>query len=46
MTDREKLVEIINSYFGCDAAYFDVDPWGLADHLLASGVVVREEADA
>lgn len=34
------LVEAINDYFGCDAAYYDVDPFELADHLLSKGVIV------
>jgi hypothetical protein len=40
MADREKLVEIISDYFGVDPAYFDVDPFELADHLLANGTKV------
>ena len=34
MTERERIAEIINMYFGVDAAYFDVDPFQLADHLI------------
>ena len=36
----KKLVEIINDFFGVDAAYFDVDPVALAMHLLDSGVMI------
>lgn len=38
MTEVEKLVDIINDFFGCDAAYFDVNPFDLATHLLNKGV--------
>lgn len=38
MTDVEKLVEFINEFFGCDAAYFDVNPFDLAMHLIEKGV--------
>lgn len=33
---HQMLVEAINDYFGCDAAYFDVDPYELAGHLMQS----------
>ena len=38
MTDRDRLADIIDSFFGCDSAYFDIDKYELADHLLANGV--------
>lgn len=34
----EKMIDIINDFFGCDAAYFDVNPFDLATHLIANGV--------
>ena len=37
---RDTLVEIINNFFGCDAAYYDVNPLDLATHLIESGVIV------
>ena len=37
-----KLVEIINNFFGCDAAYFNVNPFDLATHLLNNGVDIIE----
>lgn len=44
MTERkaecERLVERINDFFGCDASYFDVNPFDLAMHLLDGGVIV------
>lgn len=33
MTDFEKLVDIINDFFGCDAAYFNINPFDLATVL-------------
>ena len=38
MSEVEKLVDIINDFFGCDVAYFDVNPFDLATHLLDKGV--------
>ena len=38
MSEVEKLVDIINDFFGCDAAYFDVNPFDLATHLINKGV--------
>lgn len=40
MSEVEKLIEIINDFFGCDAAYFDVNPYDLATHLINRGVTV------
>ena len=37
-----QLVEIINKFFGCDASYFDVNPFDLAMHLLDNGVDIVE----
>ena len=36
---RETLIEIINDFFGCDAAYYDVNPFDLATHLIDKGVI-------
>lgn len=36
--EQERLVEIINDFFGADAAYYDVNPWDLAAHLHNNGV--------
>ena len=40
--DREalvkKLTETINDFFGCDAMYYDVDSYALAQHLVSHGV--------
>lgn len=43
MSEREKLIEIINDFFGCDAAYYDINPLDLAIHLLANGVRLEEK---
>ena len=43
MTDFEKLVDIINDFFGCDAAYFNVNPFDLATHLIANGVKIDKQ---
>ena len=37
---RQTNRELINDYFGCDAAYYDVDAIALANHLLQNGVKV------
>ena len=39
---RLKLAEKINSFFGCDAAYFGINPYDLAAHLLDNGVNIVE----
>jgi hypothetical protein len=42
---REKqleLVEVINSYFGVDAAYFDVDAFTLARRIMEAGWTKQE----
>ena len=43
--NREKLTEAINDSFGCDAAYYDVDPWELADHLISHGVTFEKQGE-
>lgn len=43
---REKLIDIINDFFGCDAAYFDVNPFDLANHLIDNGVFISEPCTA
>ena len=46
MPEIEKLVDIINDFFGCDAAYFDVNPFDLATHLISKGVKLSDELTA
>ena len=45
MNDREKLIEIINNFFGCDASYFGVHPYDLATHLLENGVALSPKCE-
>lgn len=41
MTDREKLAELLASYYGVDPAYYGVDAYAIADHFLAAGVTFK-----
>lgn len=40
MTDRDKLIELIDGFFGCDSMYYSIDHTEFADYLLANGVIV------
>ena len=42
MDVREKLVELITEFYGCDPMYYDVDVLAIADHLVSNGVTVQE----
>ena len=42
MNDREKLVELLTEFYGCDPAYYDVDAWAIAQHLVDRGVRVPQ----
>ena len=42
MDVREKLVELITEFYGCDPVYYDVDALAIADHLVSNGVTVQE----
>lgn len=42
MDVREKLVELLTEFYGCDPMYYDVDALAIADHLIANGVTVQE----
>ena len=37
---RDRLADMIDGFFGCDSAYFGIDKYELADHLIANGVIV------
>ena len=39
---REKLIEILTSFYGVDPMYFGVEAQALADHLIAHGVTVQQ----
>lgn len=45
MSEVEKLADIINGFFGCDAAYFDVNPFDLATYLLSKGVHLHQSCN-
>lgn len=40
---REIITDIINGFFGADAAYFDVDAPALAEHLIQNNCLHLEE---
>lgn len=40
---RETITDIINAFFGADAAYFDVDTPALAEHLIQNNCLHLEE---
>ena len=42
MDVREKLVELLTEFYGCDPMYYDVDALAIADYLIANGVTVQE----
>lgn len=42
MNVREKLVELLTEFYGCDPMYYNVDALAIADHLVSNGVTVRE----
>lgn len=42
MDVREKLVELLTGFYGCDPMYYDVDVLAIADYLVANGVTVQE----
>ena len=39
---REKLVELLTEFYGCDPMYYDVDALAIAQHLITHGVTVQE----
>lgn len=42
MDELEKLIEIINEYFGCDAAYYSIDAADFAMYLMDKNVGIKE----
>ena len=42
MDVREKLVELLTEFYGCDPMYYDIDALAIADHLINNGVTVQE----
>ena len=41
MDVREKLVELLTEFYGCDPMYYDVDALAIAQHLVDNGVTVQ-----
>ena len=41
MDVREKLVELLTEFYGCDPMYYDVDALAIAQHLITHGVTVQ-----
>ena len=39
---REKLVELLTEFYGCDPMYYNVDALAIADYLVSNGVTVQE----
>ena len=42
MDIREKLVELLTEFYGCDPMYYNVDALAIADHLVSNSVTVQE----
>ena len=42
MDVREKLVELLTEFYGCDPMYYGVDALAIAQHLANHGVTVQE----
>lgn len=42
MDVREKLVELMVEFYGCDPMYFGVDALAIAKELIANGVTVQK----
>ena len=42
MDVREKLIELLADLYGCDPAYYDVDAWAIAQHLVDHAVAFQK----
>ena len=42
MDAKEKLVELLADLYGCDPAYYDVDAWDVAQHLVDHAVAFQK----
>ena len=42
MDVREKLVEMLTEFYGCDPMYYGVDALAITQHLISHGVTVQE----
>ena len=43
MDIREKLVELLTEFYGCDPMYYNVDALAIANHLVNNGVTVHKQ---
>lgn len=43
MDIKEKLVELLTEFYGCDPMYYNVDALAIANHLISNGVTVQEQ---
>ena len=39
MNVKEKLLDLLSSFYGCDPMYYGVDALAIAQHLIANGVM-------
>ena len=42
MDIKEKLVELLTEFYGCDPMYYNVDALAIANHLVSNGVTVHK----
>ena len=42
MNAKEKLVELLTEFYGCDPTYISTDALAIVQHLAAHGVTVQE----
>ena len=42
MDIKEKLVELLTEFYGCDPMYYNVDALAIAQHLINHGVTVQK----
>ena len=42
MDVREKLVDLLTEFYGCDPMYYGVDALAIAQYLIAHGVTVQK----
>ena len=42
MDVKEKLVELLADLYSCDPAYYDVDAWAIAQHLVDHAVASQK----
>ena len=45
MSDREKLVELLTEFYGCDPMYYGDDALAIAQYLVDRGVTVQKRGN-